>query len=81
MGRPIVASDLEQIGQVLDHDETAWLVPPGDVIALVEGLRLLAGDPERRARLGAAAREAAVACHTWREHTRRIVEALEARCA
>jgi len=81
MGRAIIASDLEQIGQVLDHDHTAWLVPPGDVDALVDGLRLLVSDPERRSRLGAAAREAAVASHTWREHTRRIIEALEVRCA
>lgn len=81
MGRAIVASDLEQIGQILEHDRTAWLVPPGDVGALADGLRLLAGDAARSARLGAAAREVAVACHTWREHTRRIIEALEARCA
>ncbi len=29
MGRGIVASDLDQIGEVLRHGETAWLVPPG----------------------------------------------------
>jgi glycosyltransferase involved in cell wall biosynthesis len=81
MGRAIVASDLEQIGQVLVHDRTAWLVPPGQVRALADGMRLLAGDPVRRARLGAAARHEAVAHHTWREHTRRIIDALEARCA
>ena len=79
MGRAIVASDLEQIGEVLEHDRTAWLVPPGDVDGLVDGLRLLANDPARRQRLGAAAREVAVARHTWHEHTRRIIETLEAR--
>jgi glycosyltransferase involved in cell wall biosynthesis len=74
MGKGIVASRLEQIADVLDHDRTAWLVQPGDVDALVDGLRVLADDPERRNRLGAAARAEVVQHHTWREHTRRIVD-------
>src|SRR5438093_11389995 len=35
MGKAIVASDLGQIGCVLRHRETAWLVPPGDSRQLV----------------------------------------------
>ena len=81
MGKGIVASDLDQIGEVLRHDETAWLVRPGDVASLVEGLLALIGDPGLRDRLGRAAREAAVARHSWSEHTRRIVHTLEERCA
>lgn len=34
IGRPIVASRLEQIGEILEDDVTARLVPPGDVHAL-----------------------------------------------
>lgn len=81
MGKGIVASDLDQIGEVLEHDRTAWLVPPGDVAALGAGLARLAADRTLRERLGAAARETAVARYTWREHTRRIVERLAACCA
>lgn len=80
MGRGIVASDLDQIGEVLEHDRTAWMVKPGDADALVVGLATLIDDPERRARLGVAARQEALAKYTWREHTRRIVEALKERC-
>lgn len=81
MGRGIVASDLDQIGEVLRHDVTAWLVRPGDVAALAEGLLTLIGDTALRERLGRAAREEAVSRHTWAEHTRRIVEKLKERCA
>jgi glycosyltransferase involved in cell wall biosynthesis len=77
MGRPIIASDLDQIGDVLEHDRTARLVPPADVGALAAAIAGLATDRDARRRLGAAARAQAVARHTWREHTRRIVDRLQ----
>jgi glycosyltransferase involved in cell wall biosynthesis len=77
MGKPIVASRLEQIGEVLDHGRTAWLVPPGDAGALAEAIETVLADSPLRAALGAAARDEAVARYTWRAHTRRIVERLE----
>lgn len=80
MGTPIVASDLDQIGAVLSHGETAWLVQPGSVDSLVAGLRTLLEQPELRRRLGEAARRVAVERHTWRRHTERIVEKVMERC-
>lgn len=80
MGKGIVASRLEQVGEVLSDGETALLAAPGDPDSLMQGLRRLIDDDALRARLGAAARRQAVARHTWHEHTQRIVEALEARC-
>lgn len=76
MGRGIVASDLAQIGQVLAHGETAWLVKPGDVGALAAGMKSLLDDPALAQRLGAEARRAVLARHTWRAHTQRIVDKL-----
>ena len=49
---------------------------PGDADALAAGLERLLDDAALARRLGAAARREAVARHTWRDHTRRIVEAL-----
>lgn len=80
MGRAIVASDLDQIGEVLSHEETALLVPPGDPEALADAIQRLIDDPDLRRRLGAAARARAVEAHTWRAHTQRIVDALVERC-
>ncbi|RIK38587.1 MAG: glycosyltransferase WbuB [Chloroflexi bacterium] len=79
MGKGIVASDLEQIGQVLAHGRTAWLVQPGDTAALMAGLRQLVEDAALRQRLGEHARAEVVEKYTWRAHTERIIEALKAR--
>src|SRR5262249_2367490 len=76
MGKAIVASDLDQIGEVLYHDRDAWLVPPADPDALAGSIRRPIHDAPPRARLGTEARRQAVACHTWRQHTRRTIERL-----
>jgi glycosyltransferase involved in cell wall biosynthesis len=78
-GRAVLASELDQIGEVLEHDETAWLVPPGDERALGEGLLLLASDPALRARLGRAARARAIETHSWDAHVERILDRLRNR--
>jgi glycosyltransferase involved in cell wall biosynthesis len=80
MGKGIVASDLDQIGEVLKHDYTAWLVKPGDIDSLMIGLKTLIDDEPRRVKLGKAAREEVIAKYTWREHTRKIIEKLKERC-
>ena len=77
MGKGIVASNLDQIGEVLKHDHTAWLVQPGDIESLMEGLKILIDDRVRRERLGQAARKEVVAKYTWKEHTRKIIEKLK----
>jgi glycosyltransferase involved in cell wall biosynthesis len=79
MGKAIVASDLDQIGEVLRHGETAWMVPPGDVEALADGMTRLLADSALRSRLGVAVRRAALLHHTWRAHVTRTLEALQAR--
>lgn len=58
VGRPVVTADTPGVREVLVHGESALLVPPGDARALAGALRLLAGDPELRLRLGAGARTA-----------------------
>lgn len=77
MGRGIVASSLDQIGDVLEDQRTALLVPPGDAGSLAAALVRLVEDPAWRESLGAAAREAAMARHSWHEHVRRTVAALQ----
>jgi glycosyltransferase involved in cell wall biosynthesis len=65
MGKGIVASRLEQLAEVLEHDCTAWLVTPGNVEELAEAIRCLSLDPAKREELGINARRAAIERHSW----------------
>jgi glycosyltransferase involved in cell wall biosynthesis len=75
-GRPIVASAVGQIAQVLDHEETALLAPPDDPDALADALVRLIDDACLRVRLAVAARERAEARHTWRQNAERLLASL-----
>lgn len=58
--RPVVASRVASLPEVVADGETGLLVPPGEVEALAAALRRLAGDPGERARMGGAGRRRAV---------------------
>jgi glycosyltransferase involved in cell wall biosynthesis len=55
-GLPIAASRVGGIPELLDHDRTGLLVPPGNAHALANALYRLMESPLTAARLGAAAR-------------------------
>ena len=76
MGRGIVASNLDQIGEVLEHNRTALLVPPGDPDALASAVARLSEDHKLRESLGAEARRVVLEQHTWRAHTQRTIDCL-----
>jgi glycosyltransferase involved in cell wall biosynthesis len=78
LGKPIVASALEQIGEVLEDGRTGLLCPPGDVAAASAAVVRLLGDEALRESLGAAALEKAKTAYSWKMHTHRILEALAA---
>ena len=80
MGKAIASSALEQMNEVLDDGVIALKAIPGDANDLARVLERLAGDTALRARLGTAARDTAANRHSWREHTRKIVEFLKGRC-
>ena len=79
LGRAIVASDLEQIGAVIEHEGSGLLHPPGDVAAAAAAIRRLLGDPALRARLGDAALSRARERFSWTAHARRTLDALVVR--
>lgn len=60
-GLPIAASRVGGIPELIEDGQTGLLIPPGDAPALAAALTRLVADAELRARLGAAARQAAAA--------------------
>lgn len=73
MGKAIVASNLDQLARVLTHQETAWLVEPGNARELADAIRLLAADSEMRSYLGKNARQTALRNYTWQQNAARIL--------
>jgi glycosyltransferase involved in cell wall biosynthesis len=69
-GRPVVASTVDGLRDLVVDGETGLLVPPGDVLKLRAALERLLGDRELRERLGRAGRERARASFSWDESTR-----------
>jgi glycosyltransferase involved in cell wall biosynthesis len=73
-GLPVVASDIGQLGDLIESGRTGVLVPPGDARALAAALADLAARPARRAAIGAAARRAALARDSWDEIVARVLD-------
>jgi glycosyltransferase involved in cell wall biosynthesis len=59
-GKAIVGSGTDAIGEMLDHEDNALVVRPGNTGDLVDALRRLASDPDLQQRLGKAARNKAL---------------------
>lgn len=90
MGKGIIASDLDQIGQVLAGGIRIWfddpgsrpsapaiLVRPGDLGDLQGAMRLLVENPALRRVIGASARAELLDKYTWRHHVEHILYSLE----
>lgn len=55
-GTPVVAYRVGGVSDVVEDGVTGFSVPVGDIEGLVNGVRQIAGDPDRRAAMGRAAR-------------------------
>jgi len=75
--RPIIASDLPVLREVLSPDRTALLVEPNDPAAWIEALRWLMNEPAERRALGERGHAAFLANYTWRRRASRILDSLE----
>ena len=56
-GKPVVASRVGGIPDLVRHAETGYLVPPADEEALADGIKKLLDDPERAKQMGKRGKE------------------------
>jgi glycosyltransferase involved in cell wall biosynthesis len=54
--RPVVSTDVGGVRDVVDDNESGFVVEPGDIAAIADALGRLADDPSLRARMGATGR-------------------------
>ena len=66
-GRPVVATRIEGLSDVVIDGETGVLVPPEDTDALTEAVINLLSREDRRASLGRRARERALERFRWED--------------
>jgi glycosyltransferase involved in cell wall biosynthesis len=71
-GVPVVATAVGGIPEIVTHEESALLVPPGDREGMTEAIRRLLSDEELRTRLVKRAREVIETRHSPEGRTRAI---------
>jgi glycosyltransferase involved in cell wall biosynthesis len=72
LGLPLISTQVSGIPELVRHQQTGWLVPPGDPAALANAIATLAGDPELRVRLGQNARALVEAEFDIEDNARRL---------
>lgn len=77
MGKGIVASNLGQIGYILDDGITGSLVEPGNSEQLENGIFELLNNEKLCKKMGLSARKKVIEHYTWGQHVRRILEKLD----
>ncbi|MDP5228556.1 MULTISPECIES: glycosyltransferase family 4 protein [Arthrobacter] len=78
VARPVVASRLPALAEIVRDGVTGLLVEPDDARSLAEALRRLAGDQDLAERLGRAGRESVLAERTWASNAAKMSAAYAA---
>jgi glycogen(starch) synthase len=68
MGRPVIATNVGGLPEIVTDRETGLLVPPRDPIALCKAMELLLGQPEELAKMGLRARKWAMGTYLLEEN-------------
>jgi glycosyltransferase involved in cell wall biosynthesis len=76
-GRPVVATSVGVVPELVEEGVSGFLVPPGDAAALASALSSLLADPARARRMGDEGRRLAVERFSCEAFSRGLAEVLE----
>ena len=76
-GVPVIASNLSGIPELVLNEYTGLLFPPGDIVALADGLERYYHDPDLRKRLRSAGRERIVADFDLYKNASKLAQCIE----
>jgi len=74
MGKAIIASDLNQIGEILTNEKTALLIEPNKPKLLASSINKLILNKELKKQLGINARDEVIKKYTWDKHVERLLD-------
>lgn len=75
--RPVVASDLPALAEIVEDRVTGLLATAGDPASFAAAIREILSDPERSAKFGAAGRERVLQERTWAANAVALARELE----
>ena len=75
--KPVIATHVGGLSEVVKNGETGLLVPPRDPAALAEALTTLLANPDMAQRLGRQARELSATYHSWDRIAQRLGQVYE----
>ena len=76
-GKPVIASDIGSMPELVEHGKTGLLCAPGDPRSIADALDVLADDPQEAERMGRAARARCEADFDPENYYRRMIAMLE----
>ncbi len=74
LGKPVVATDIPGCRELVRHGETGYLVPHGDIAALVDALSRLLANPELRTRFGQRGRAIVLADYSIERYVQGVTQ-------
>ena len=73
MGKPVVASEIDQLAEIFQDGKEIILIEPGNVRELAGAILKLASDPKYRQEIGSNAKKKVLETYTWEKNARKII--------